>query len=369
MSSLPYMKDCMKRKFSQEKIKNIIVIKLRYLGDVVVSTPVFEALRHHYPQASITALVNKGTEAMLSGNPNVDRIFILERDKNPIIDLKKQLSLIAKLRKFRFDLALELTNNDRGATYSFLGGSKRRLGYRPKTLKFLGRHLLFTDLITLRKGQHMVDRHLQMIEHLGHTPHAKTPSLYVKREAEASCEAILGHNNLSLEDNFVVLHPILKATYRAWRIEEYAKLCDYIFDTFGIPTVMVCGPSSNEVSFVDKIMKTTKCSPINLGGILSLEELVALISHATLFIGIDSGPMHMAAALETPVAAIFGPQTKVTWGPYGENHVVIQKEWDCVPCIQKGCNNSGTSRCLDELSLEEVIGAVEPQLRALVTQT
>jgi heptosyltransferase-3 len=362
------MKDCMKRTFSQEKVKNILVIKLRYLGDVVVSTPVFEALRHHYPKASITALVNKGTEAMLRGNPNVDRIFILERDKNPIIDLKKQFRLIAKLRKFRFDLALELTNNDRGATYSFLSGAKRRLGYRPKTLKFLGRYLLFTDLISLRKGQHMVDRHLQMIEHLGHSPLSRFPSLYWKKADEAFCEALLGHNNLSLEDNFVVLHPILKAKYRAWRIEGYAKLCDYIYDTFGIPTVMVCGPSSNEGSFVDNIAKTSKCNPINLGGKLSLEQLVALISRATLFIGIDSGPMHMAAAVNTPVAAIFGPQTKVTWGPYGENNVVIQKEWDCVPCIRNGCNDSGKSRCLDELSLEEVIGAVEPQLRSLLKQ-
>ena len=80
-SSLPYIKDCMKRKFSQENVKNILVIKLRYLGDVVVSTPVFEALRHYYPKASITALVNDGTEAMLAGNPSIDRIFILERDK------------------------------------------------------------------------------------------------------------------------------------------------------------------------------------------------------------------------------------------------------------------------------------------------
>jgi heptosyltransferase-3 len=359
----------MKRKFSQENVKNIIVIKLRYLGDVVVSTPVFEALRHHYPKASITALVNEGTEAMLAGNPNVDKIFILERDKNPIIDLKKQLSLIAKLRKFRFDLALELTNNDRGAAYSFMSGAKRRLGYRSRTVKCLDRHLLFTDLITVRKGTHMVDRHLQMIEHLGLTPLSRSPSLYLKKEDEASCETLLGQNNLSLEDNFVVLHPILKAKYRAWRIEGYAKLCDYIFDTFGIPTVMVCGPSSDEVSFVDKIAKISKCNPINLGGTLSLKELVALISQAILFIGIDSGPMHMAAALETPVAAIFGPQTKVTWGPYGESHTVIQKEWACVPCIKKGCNDSGTSRCLDELSLEEIIGAVEPQLRALVTNT
>jgi heptosyltransferase-3 len=361
------MKDCMKRKFSQENVKNILVIKLRYLGDVVVSTPVFEALRHYYPKASITALVNEGTEAMLTDNPNVDRIFVLKRDKNLFIDLKNQITLIAEIRKFHFDISIELTNSDRGAAYSFLSGAKRRLGYRPRTVKCLDRHLLFNDLVSLSKGKHMVDRYLQIIEHLGHTPLSKSPSLYWKQEDEASCDAILRHNNLSLEDDFVVLHPILKAKYRAWRLEGYAKLCDYIYDTFGMPTVMVCGPSRDEVSFVDKIAEISKCSPINLGGNLSLKKLVALISHATLFIGIDSGPMHMAAAVNTPVAAIFGPQTKIAWGPYGGNHVVIQKEWDCVPCIRKGCNDSGKSRCLDELTVEEVITIIEGKMNSILS--
>jgi heptosyltransferase-3 len=233
-------------------------------------------------------------------------------------------------------------------------------------MKPLDRHLLFTDLVVQEKGTHIVDRHLQMIEHLGLTPLSRSPSLYWEKGEEASCETILRNNNLSLEDDFVVLHPILKAKYRAWKIEGYAKLCDYLYDTFGMPTILACGPSSDEVSFVDKIAKISKSSPINLGGKLSLKKLVALISHATLFIGIDSGPMHMATAVETPVVAIFGPQTKVTWGPYGEDHTVIQKDWDCVPCIKMGCNNSGKSRCLDELSAEEVIAAVDHAMNSLV---
>jgi len=357
------MKDCMKKIYSQENVKSILVIKLRYLGDVVVSTPVFEALRHHYPKASIAALVSEGTEAMLTDNPNVDRIFVLKRDNNPIIDLTKQLGLIAKLRKVRFDLALELTNNDRGATYSFLSGAKRRLGYRSKRVKCLDRHLLFTDLVRAHKGTHIVDRHLQMIEHLGHTPLSKAPSLYVTKEDEASCEVLLSNNDLSREDNFVVLHPILKAKYRAWRIEEYAKLCDYIYDTFGIPTIMVSGPSSDEVSFVDTIAQLSTSSPINLGGRLSLKQLVALISRATLFIGIDSGPMHIAAAVKTPLVAIFGPQNPQRWGPWGDGHIVVQKSWDCVPCRKKGCDNKGImSLCLEKLSVEEVIPAIDRQM-------
>ena len=350
----------------KKEIKEILVIKLRYLGDVVLTTPVFESLRQLYPQASLTALVNSGTEAMLAENPNVDRILVLERDKNPLADLKKQFTLIARLRKFRFDLAIELTNNDRGATYSFLSGAKRRLGFRPKKIKPLDRHLLFTDLVVQKKGTHMVDRHMRMIEHLGHTPQSRSPRLFWKREEAQKVEEILGRIDLSEKDDFIVLHPILKAKYRAWRSDGYARLCDHLRDKFNIPTILVCGKSQDEIDFTNKIKEMTESRPLNLGGKLSLRELVVLISKATLFIGIDSGPMHMAAAVNTPLVAIFGPQTRVTWGPYGEGHCVIQKDWDCVPCVRMGCNDSGKSRCLEELSAEEVIAAVDHAMNSLV---
>jgi len=163
-------------KDTRKEINSILVIKLRYLGDVVLTTPVFEALRYYYPEASITALVNKGTDAMLINNPNVDRIFVVERDENPLTDLKKQIDLILKLRRLHFDMALELTKNDRGAAYSFLSGAKKRLGYKskPENIRRFDRHLLFTDLIVIPKGTHMVDRHLPMIEQLGHVPPSRS---------------------------------------------------------------------------------------------------------------------------------------------------------------------------------------------------
>ncbi len=358
-------------KDTRKEINNILVIKLRYLGDVVLTTPVFEALRYYYPEASITALVNKGTDAMLINNPNVDRIFVVERDENPLTDLKKQIDLILKLRRLHFDMALELTKNDRGAAYSFLSGAKKRLGYKskPENIRRFDRHLLFTDLIVIPKGTHMVDRHLQMIEQLGHVPPSRSPVLYWDKEESLSCEEILLQEGLSLDSEFVVLHPILKSKYRAWRIEGYAKLCDHLKDEFDITTVLVCGDSRDEVDFTNKIAGLSRSCPVNLGGRLSLRHLVVLLANATMFVGIDSGPMHMAAAVKTPVVAIFGPTEKKTWAPWGENHTIVQKEWECIPCIKEGCNNSGKSRCLDELSCEDVIGVAGSRLRTILERT
>ena len=118
-----------------DEIKNILVIKLKHLGDVLVTTPVFEALRYCYPKVSISALVKKGTETMLTQNPSLDNVFILERSANPVLDLIKHLQLINRLRRLNLDLALELTNSNRGAILAFLSGAKRRLSFKSIKMK------------------------------------------------------------------------------------------------------------------------------------------------------------------------------------------------------------------------------------------
>lgn len=348
-------------------IKNILVIKLRYLGDVLVITPVFDALRYSYPKAFISALVNKGTETMLTQNPAIDAVLVLERSANPVLDLIKHLQLIRKLRMFDFDLALELTNNDRGAILGFLSGAKRRLGFRSRRMKKLDRHLLFTDLVTAQGSRHIVDYNLEMIEYLGCTFPEKGLSLYWTKEEESTCWQILRENGLSPNQSFVVLHPISQARYNAWHLDGYVAICDYLQKECGIQTILVCDNNTDERHFVNRIVQMSKSAPIDLGGQLSLKHLAALLSHAKLFIGIDSGPMHMAAAVKTPVVAIFGPSRQFRWGPWGEGHTVIQKSWKCVPCGKKGCNGEGRSRCLDELSIEEVIPVIESRINIVLS--
>lgn len=359
----------MTTKHTRGKIKNILVIKLRYLGDVVITTPVFEALRHYYPDASIAALVNKGTEAMLTHNPNVDRIFVLERDDNPIVGLKKQIKLITELRKLHFDLALELTNNDRGATYSFLSGAKRRLGFRSRKRKKLDRHLLYTDLVVPTIGLHIVDRQLEMTRYLGSDPVTTEPTLFWSKEEESSCQEILEKQGSSLHERFAVLHPTSYAIYKEWNIENCSLLCDYLFDQWKVRPILVCGPAAGEMDFTNQVARISKSPLINLGSQLSLRQLVVLIANAVLFVGVDSGPMHIAEAIKkTPVVAIYGPQDPRRWGPRGEEHIVLQKSWECVPCRKKGCYNNGSrSRCLKELAVEEVLPAIDSQMKRILS--
>ncbi len=346
----------------------ILVIKLRYLGDVLLTTPVFDALRFRFPQAFLAAVVNKGTEDMLTGNPAINKIFTVERDSNFLSDLQKQFRLIKEIRNDKFDMALDLTWNERAAVLAWLSGAKRRLSYKIERKKDLNLSLLFTDLVEVEKNLHIVKKHLEMAKALEcFLPPAK-PTIYWSPQDQSTCEAILKNNGVSDNLPYVVLHPSSNALYKVWTAEGYAAICDYLFEKRAIRTILICGKDAEELRLNRAICALAKSHPLNLGGQLSLKQTAVLLSKAALFIGIDSGPMHMATAVNTPVAAIFGPSRAWRWGPLGDGHVIIQKDWPCVPCGKKGCDGSGQSRCLDELSLEEVTAVLEPKLKSILSE-
>ncbi len=346
----------------------ILVIKLRYLGDALLTTPVFDALRKHFPDAFIAAAVNKGTEDMLTGNPAVNKIFTVEKDSNFLSDLRTQLKLIREIRNFKFDMVLELTNNDRAAVLAYVSGAQKRLGYKKKKENFLRQSILFTDLIEVENNLHIAKKNLEMAKALECSLPAMKPVIFWSPQDQAACEQILKDNSLSDDVSCVVLHPSSNARHKIWTVESYAALCDYLRDKWAIQAILICGKDAEELRLNREICALAKSHPLNLGGQLTLKQTAVLLSKAALFIGIDSGPMHMATAVNTPVAAIFGPSRAWRWGPLGEGHVIIQKDWPCVPCGKKGCEGSGQSRCLEELSLEEVTAVLEPKLKSILSE-
>jgi heptosyltransferase-3 len=154
------------------------------------------------------------------------------------------------------------------------------------------------------------------------------------------------------------MHPTSRWMFKTWTPEGYAAVADHINRNLGLPVILTCAPNDRELAMVKEIrIKATK-SLVDLGGKLSLRALGALISRASLFFGVDSAPMHMAAALNIPVAAMFGPSGEHMWGPWGKGHRVIKKDWPCRPCGRDGCEGSKVSRCLTEIGPEEVVGVI-----------
>lgn len=347
---------------------NILVINLKHIGDVLVATPVLTALKEAYPESSLSVLVDNNTEEMVTLNPAVDEVIVLDRVKGPRLFNRflKQAIFALKLRRKEFDLVLELSAGDRGAFLGFMTGAKERIGFDPHKRTFLGRRHLFTRLVRISTTtQHMVDYNLALVRALGLEPSDKRLSIFWSEEDSRACMKLLSEKGLSKSDPYVVMHPTSRWLFKAWNSRGYAVVCDYIAEKYRLPVVITSAPDEKEKRRVEEMVSLAKSRPIDLSGMLSLKQLACCISKSILFVGIDSAPMHIAAAVNTPVIALFGPSGDHMWGPWGDGHIVIKKGWDCQPCGRDGCNGSKVSQCLEAITPEEVFHAVDAKLRSI----
>jgi lipopolysaccharide heptosyltransferase III len=332
--------------------KRILVIKLKQPGDVLVSTPVIAALKEAWPDCHLTYLVPKGTEAMVADHPGLDGLMVVDRRG---ATWGEMLRFIHKLRQGRFDLVLELSGGDRGAIYSFLTGAKERLGFTHPRQPFWQRYACFTRLLPRPPVKmHLVDQNLEAIRALGLTPENPRLQFFWEAQVEQRVHDLLASVGLA-ERPFVVMHPGAGWRFKCWTPAGYARVIEAFEQEWKLPVVLTGTKAAHEQDLLAAVLQECRANPIDLLGRLSLKELGALIARARLFFGMDSAPMHLAAAVNTPAVALFGPSGVFNWGPWGEGHLVIKKDWECLPCGRDGCEGSKVSRCLVELTPEDVI--------------
>ena len=340
---------------------NILVIKLRHLGDVLITTPTLSALKQAYPDAGITMVVNAGTEVMVEGNPDVEEVIPLDREGNGNgrSGFSSNLNLIRELRKKHFDLSIDFTIGDRGAFLSLLAGAPQRIGFKPKKAKQWWWSLAYTRTIPQpRPNRHVVDSHLDAVRLLGLSPGRTGLKFTWQSRDEDQVKTWLNGPGFDEREPYLVVHPTSRWMFKTWRLEGYARVIDAIQGDLGRPVVITSGPGKMETEAVQSILSRCRTRPLDLSGRLDLKQLGCLIAGASAFFGVDSAPMHIAAAVGTPVVALFGPSGDIMWGPWGRGHRVIKKNWPCRPCGRDGCEGSKISRCLESITEEEVLGAL-----------
>jgi heptosyltransferase-3 len=332
--------------------KRILVIKLKQPGDVLVSTPVIAALKEAWPGCHLTYLVPRGTEAMVSGHPGLDDLMVVDRRGET---WGQALNFIQDLRRQRFDLVLDLSGGDRGAIYSRLSGARERLGFQRLRQPFWQRHGCFTRLLPRPPMKmHMVDQNLEAVRALGIEPVNPRLQFFWDDQVEQRIQDLLRSRQLA-QRPFVVMHPGAGWRFKCWTPAGYARVIEALEQEWDLPVVLTGTRAAHEQELLAAIHQECRAAPIDLVGRLGLKELGALIAKARLFFGVDSAPMHLAAAVNTPVVALFGPSGVFNWGPWGQGHLVIKKDWDCLPCGQDGCEGGKISRCLVELTPAEVL--------------
>lgn len=363
-----------------ESVKKILVIKLRHIGDVLLTVPSIRALKETFPGAAVSALVNSGTEEMLALNPLLDEVIPYDRNIKKLGAAgraKKEVGFVSCLRRKGFDMTVDLTGGDRPALLGFAAGARYRLGYEPKG-GFAGKKFLYTHRAERPTARtHTVLRDLGVVRSFGIDTKDLSVNIFTSSEDEAFIDGLL-KKELKGGGRYVHAHPTSRWFFKCWTDAGMAFVFDKIQEA-GLRVVITSGPDEKELKKVRSIMGLMKTSPIDLSGKLKLKQLAALSKRAEFFFGVDSAPMHIAAATGCPVVSVFGPSGSFDWGPwdnkeanvykfdkaqtpyplksgfqrFGRN-IVIQKGWDCVPCGKDGCDGSKKSGCLDKLEPDTV---------------
>ncbi|MBS0629814.1 MAG: putative lipopolysaccharide heptosyltransferase III [Verrucomicrobia bacterium] len=336
----------------------ILVIKLRHLGDVLLSAPVFSYLKKVFPDAQIDGYIWEEAKPMLDGHPAISQLILHNRKwkKLPFISrMKNELHLLRHIRSQKYDLIINLTEGDRGLIAATASGAKVRVGIDPKGKK---RKLLTHIVKPCPTYRHTVERDLDALRRIGLFPEMDERELYfhIPQEAHQWAKERMG------DTPFVVVHAPSRWRFKCLPPHLMAK----VIDQLGEKVVLTGSPSERD--FVQEVANLTSKEVINVAGETSLKEMGALIQLSKGLITVDSVALHMASALKVPVVALFGPTSEKNWGPWqNPQSVVVSQNRECRPCHMDGCGGSKRSDCLWTLTASEIVDAFEKLLTDFVS--
>lgn len=341
-------------------ISSILLIQLGDIGDVVWATPTFRAVKETYPRANVSVLLREGFGSLLEADPSVHKVFEVKRYKGSFLKKTgKQLLFIRELRKEHFDLVFDLRSDDRGAYMALLSGAQIRAALLYRGLKW--RNFLFTHLVDPPVPKERIygaaEQSLCVVREFGINTKDTIPKLWVSEKVKKRAEKLLDGDGVTAVSQWITLNPFSRWQYKEWGYEKWVQTIDWLWEEYGILTVIVGAPEEREKSI--DIVNKCKGRIFNLTGRTSLDELAGVLSFSSLHVGVDSAAPQIAAAVGTSTITIYGPSNWLDWAPIGETHSVITPDCDCVPCYQKGCDNTGESRCLEELTVDKVKGAIQ----------
>lgn len=350
----------------------ILVIRLDHIGDVVMATPLFRALRGRYPSAHITALVGSWSRDIVAQNPHIDQILVFDapwwsniragRRSGLVRFLTAYCAFRRRLRAEHFDLVLEPRGDFRHILlFAFASGAPHRIGYG----RTGGAYLLTREVPFCPERANVV-KNLALLEPLGITEPSATTEIFCAPADVAAVERRLVDHGVPADKPLVVVHPGARTAVKKWPAEKFAAVCDHLARQRGFAVAVVGGPEERELAqAVASALKTP--APV-LAGELSLLELVALCQRARLFLCNDSGPMHLAAAAGVPILAVFGATNPAVYGYRGSRWDWVYHQLPCSPChFEDACPYSDTpvSKCMWELAPATVIEGVEKLLARL----
>lgn len=328
--------------------QKILIIKPSSLGDIIHSLPFLDTIAKCFPAAEIHWVVARGLDVVLSEHPLIKKLWVINKDKWKSFaylpdTCREVVELYKGLRRERYDLSIDLSGLFRSGLITWAAKAKYKLGFVESDE---GSPLFYTHKIQGGMDNHAIDRYLKIAEEIGcKLSDIAYPMSNFERNPKI-CEA--------LPKDYIVIAPSAGKEANRWPAERFGRLAAKLPFT----SIVISGASDKDV--VEEVVRHSEGRAISLAGKTTLLEMFAVISKARFFISNDTGPMHIAAAFNIPVFAIFGPANPARTGPYG-NHTIIREDLPCSPCYAwKPCDNW---QCMEKLTVERVYAIISQKTK------
>jgi heptosyltransferase I len=343
---------------------NILIVKLSAIGDVIHTLPALNAIRAHYPRAHITWLVETAAADLVIDHRALDRVIVSHRKRwiRELAGPGRRQAMVEirdfwrELRDTDYDIIIDFQGLLKSALPVWLARGKRKIGFdrgmqhQEHSYLFLNERIPPVDMEV-----HALTRGLMLLNAIGIDTPAVVYDIPVSERDSGHVKSMLAACGMDGSRPLVAINPVALWETKLWLNHRFAALADRMVGEAGVDVVFTGGSGDRETIEAIRGMMTEKAA--DLSGRTTLSMLAALYQQAALLVTTDTGPMHLAAAVDTPVVALFGPTAPWRTGPYGQGHKVVRTAPPCSPCFKRQCDIH-QCRCMCDITVEQVLAAV-----------
>ncbi len=342
---------------------NILIVRLSAIGDVINTLPALNTIRRHYPEARITWLVEAASAELLLGHPALDNVLISRRkhwiaglaSSRRWLHLLEMVHFFRLLRSERFDLVIDFQALMKSAVLLFFIKGKRKVGFGKGMPHAECSYHFLSERIRPPENQniHVVERDMLLLDAIGMPTSTVEYRLPVHAAETPILNRIIDESSACGDGPLIAINPVAKWDTKLWPNEKFAALADRLAAAFNARIIFT--GSGADTPVIDDIRRRMEKAAVDASGRTSLITLAALYERMAAVVSTDTGPMHLAAAVGTPVVALFGPTAPWLTGPFGDGHQVIRSSAPCAPCFKRKCSDPA---CMGAIGVDQVLAAL-----------
>lgn len=340
---------------------NILIVKLSAIGDVIHTIPALNAVRKKYPDAHITWLVEEAAYSVIKGHKALDRIIIPRRKtwlkgfawRFCLKNIREACNFIKELRDTRYDLILDFQALLKSGVLIGLARGRRKIGF-DKGLEHQEHSYIFLNerIKPVDMEVHALTRGIMLLESIGIKSREAVFNLPISDQDRNAANDLLMKHGIKRLELLVAINPIAKWETKLWDNLKFANFADRLIKQANADVIFTGSMEDSEA--IEDIISNMKTRAANFAGKTGLKTLAALYEKASIVVSTDTGPMHLSAAIGTPVVALFGPTAPWRTGPFGPGHKIIRADLECSPCFKRQCK---TIKCMKQITVDEVFDA------------